>query len=308
MKFLITGATGFVGSHVARLLVKQGHEVYAIIRENANIWRISDIVDSIDIFHADLASESQKIEDYLGNVVPDICIHLAWYTEPTNYLNAKENIYSLQASINLLLQLSKIGCRRFIGVGTFFEYDFNLGYLSESSTIKPLSLYATTKVAFSNVLQGFGSVHAMEIVWARLFCQYGPMEDERRLVAGTIVSLMRDQLMKTTKGEQVRDFLHIEDTASALCCLACSNFTGEINIGSGYPITVKEILSQISSLMGKYNLIDMGALPYRTSETMFICSNNYLLKEQVNWQQKFNLTNGLEDTIRWYAENSDYGK
>ena len=302
MKILITGATGFVGSHVTKLIVNQGHEVHAIIREKANTWRIDDIISSIHIFHADLSNEFGKVEEYLNHLKPEICIHLAWYTEPQNYLNAKENLYSLQASINLLMHLAKIECRRFIGVGSFFEYDFTLGYYPESSRLKAESLYAATKIAFSTILSQFSTTSNMEIVWARLFCQYGPMEDERRLVAGTIVSLLKNELMKTTKGEQIRDFLHVEDTASALWSVACSSLTGEVNIGSGYPITIKEILNQISDLMEKYNLIDMGALPYRVTESMFICSDNRLLKEQTNWQQKYTLRTGLEHTINWYTK------
>lgn len=303
MKILITGATGFIGSHLARLLVTQGLEVHIIIREKSNTWRIEDILPSLHIMYGDLELESEKIEDYLQDIKPELCIHLAWYAEPGKYLNAQENLNSLQASIKLLSQLAKVGCKRFIGVGTCFEYDLSLGYLSESSATKPLTLYAATKVALSTILKEFSFVSEIEIAWTRLFYQYGPMEDQRRLVAGTIASLMRDELMKTTKGEQVRDFLYIEDVASAIWSVARSNLTGIVNIGSGQPVTVKEIVIQLGHLLGKSHLINLGALPYRSNESMFICANNYLLKENTDWIQKYNLQIGLEHTVKWYKEH-----
>ncbi|MDT3674960.1 NAD-dependent epimerase/dehydratase family protein [Microcystis wesenbergii] len=307
MKVLITGASGFVGSHVARLLVAEGCEVHALVRESSNRWRIQDILPSMYLWQSDLVA-FENMNAYLQEIKPELCIHLAWYAVPGKYLNSQENLDSIQASINLLSQLAELGCKRFVGIGTCFEYDLSLGYLSESSLTKPITLYAATKVALSTILQQFAQITEMEIAWIRLFYQYGPMEDERRLIPGIISSLLRDEVVKTTKGEQIRDFLHIEDVASAIWAVAKSNVSGVVNVGSGQPVTVGQIALELGNLLGKPDLIHLGALPYRPNDPMFICANNELLRKKTDWTQKYNLTTGLKNTIKWYKDHLNINK
>ena len=307
MKVLITGASGFVGSHVARLLVAEGCEVYALVRESSNRWRIRDILPSMYLRQSDLVA-FENVNTYLQEIKPELCIHLAWYAVPGKYLNSQENLDSIQASINLLSQLAELGCKRFVGIGTCFEYDLSLGYLSESSLTKPITLYAATKVALSTILQQFAQITEMEVAWIRLFYQYGPMEDERRLIPGIISSLLRDEVVKTTKGEQIRDFLHIEDVASAIWAVAKSNVSGVVNVGSGQPVTVGQIALELGNLLGKPDLIHLGALPYRPNDPMFICANNELLRKQTDWMPKYNLTTGLKNTIEWYKDHLNINK
>jgi nucleoside-diphosphate-sugar epimerase len=307
MKVLITGASGFVGSHVARLLVAEGCEVYALVRESSNRWRIRDILPSMYLRQSDLVA-FENVNTYLQEIKPELCIHLAWYAVPGKYLNSQENLDSIQASLNLFSQLAELGCKRFVGIGTCFEYDLSLGYLSESSLTKPITLYAATKVALSTILQQFAQITEMEVAWIRLFYQYGPMEDERRLIPGIISSLLRDEVVKTTKGEQIRDFLHIEDVASAIWAVAKSNVSGVVNVGSGQPVTVGQIALELGNLLGKTDLIHLGALPYRPNDPMFICANNELLRRKTDWTQKYNLTTGLKNTIEWYKDHLNINK
>lgn len=307
MKVLITGASGFVGSHVARLLVAEGCEVHVLVRESSNRWRIQDILPSMYLWQSDLVA-FENVNTYLQEIKPELCIHLAWYAVPGKYLNSQENLDSIQASINLLSQLAELGCKRFVGIGTCFEYDLSLGYLSESSLTKPITLYAATKVALSTILQQFAQITEMEVAWIRLFYQYGPMEDERRLIPGIISSLLRDEVVKTTKGEQIRDFLHIEDVASAIWAVAKSNVSGVVNVGSGQPVTVGQIALELGNLLGKPDLIHLGALPYRPNDPMFICANNELLRKKTDWTQKYNLTTGLKNTSKWYKDHLNINK
>ncbi|MCU7242405.1 MAG: NAD(P)-dependent oxidoreductase [Microcystis aeruginosa WS75] len=269
--------------------------------------RIRDILPSMYLRQSDLVA-FENVNTYLQEIKPELCIHLAWYAVPGKYLNSQENLDSIQASLNLFSQLAELGCKRFVGIGTCFEYDLSLGYLSESSLTKPITLYAATKVALSTILQQFAQITEMEVAWIRLFYQYGPMEDERRLIPGIISSLLRDEVVKTTKGEQIRDFLHIEDVASAIWAVAKSNVSGVVNVGSGQPVTVGQIALELGNLLGKTDLIHLGALPYRPNDPMFICANNELLRRKTDWTQKYNLTTGLKNTIEWYKDHLDINK
>ncbi len=299
MRVFLTGATGFIGSHVARLLVSEGYQVHALVRESSDLCRIEDIVPLVHLERGDLLSFGE-LNAHLEQIRPDLCIHLAWYAVPGKYLTARENLSLLSASLHLASRLADLGCKRFVGIGTCFEYDTTFGYLSESSPTRPRSLYAASKLALQIVLEQFANVTGMDVAWVRLFYQYGPFEAERRLVPSVICSLWRNQVARTTKGEQIRDFLHVEDVAAAIWAVARSDLSGPVNIGSGQPVAVRDIVTKIGNILNRPELIALGALPYSASDPMFICANNRRLTENTTWVPQYDLEQGLRHTIAWW--------
>jgi len=177
MKVLITGATGFIGSHLVRYLVERGCEVYIIHRQESNLWRIADLVSQIELISYDLLNLAD--ENNLPLVDFDVCIHSAWYAVPGRYLTAPENMSFLNATLALAMRLQARGCNHFIGIGSCFEYDTSLGYLSEISPTKPQHLYSASKLATQLVLEQWAKVYGVKFSWTRLFYQYGAFEDQR---------------------------------------------------------------------------------------------------------------------------------
>lgn len=305
MKIFVTGATGFIGSHLIRLLLREGREVHALVREKSDFWRIKDIVPFLNLVKCDLQA-FQEVDGYLEKHRPDMCIHLAWYVEPGKYLTSYENIGMLEASQRLASRLASLGCKRFVGIGTCFEYDTSLGYLSEESPTNPCNLYAASKLALKNSLEQLNRMAGMEVAWIRLFYQYGPFEDGRRLIPSVICSLLRNEEVKITKGEQVRDFLHVEDVASAIWAVAESNLLGPINIGSAESVTVRDVVTRIGRMVERPELIMLGALPYGSFDPMFICANNQRLCQNTKWQPHFDLESGLRQSISWWRERMEF--
>ena len=299
MKILLTGAAGFIGSHVARKLVAEGCDVYALIRPGSNTWRISDIVRSLSIVPCDLLS-TQQLDQCLERIRPDLCIHLAWYVEHGRYQSSLENIRFLSASLELATRLTSFGCSRFVGAGTCFEYDTDLGYLSESSPTVPRTLYAASKLGLYLALDQLGKETGLDVVWLRLFYVYGPREDERRLVPSVICSLLRNREAKVTKGHQMLDFLHVEDVAAGIWAVARSNLSGPVNIGSGRPVAVRDIITKIGVILDRLELIALGALPDGDSGPVFVCANNRRLAENTAWTPHYDLEKGLRQTIKWW--------
>jgi len=242
MKILITGAGGFIGSHVTRLLVRQGHEVHATILGEHDTVRIRDLLPRLRVIPCNLENAAER-DACLDAVRPELCIHLAWYAVPGKYLNALENFGSLDATLSLARTLAALGCRRFVGIGTCFEYEHAGKILSETSPAKPRSLYAACKLAAALVLEQFARLTPMQIAWVRLFYQYGPDEAPQRLMPYAITTLLKGQTLKLTPGEQVRDFLHIEDVASGIVAAAQSALTGVVNVASGQPVRRPALLA-----------------------------------------------------------------
>jgi nucleoside-diphosphate-sugar epimerase len=140
----------------------------------------------------------------------------------------------------------------------------------------------------------------MQFAWARLFYLYGPHEDKRRLVASLITSLMRNEDINVTRGLQVRDFLHVEDAASAVVEVALSDIIGPVNIGSGVPVTIRKIVLFIAESLGRSELVHFGVRPDNPTDPPFICANNRKLVEGTHWSPKYMLEEGLKHTIKWW--------
>ncbi len=301
MKILLTGITGFIGSHLARQLKETDGEIYALVRAHSNHWRIEDFQSSLKLVQGDL-SDAAALEELITAIKPEVCLHLAWFAEPGLYVNSMQNLDMLTASLRLASLAARSGCQYFMGVGTCFEYDLSYGYLSESTPVKPDSLYAASKLAFKLMLEQIAHKTGLKTAWVRLFYQYGAYEDKRRVIPAVITSLLNNQKQKLTLGEQIRDYLQVEDVASALAALFRQRVTGEVNIGSGNPITIRDLTMKIGTLLGRTDLLEYGAIPYKPDEPMFVCANNRRLVETTGWKPRFDLEEGLLKAIHWWQQ------
>jgi UDP-glucuronate decarboxylase len=292
MKILVTGATGFIGSHVARQLAQEGHDVHAIVRPQTDLWRIADIEPSLHVIHGDLVNPSFTVHSPSF----DLCIHLAWYVEPGKYLHSPLNKDWVEASLRLARRLHDAGCGRFIAAGTCFEYATSDPPQRESTPTAPTTLYAQSKLELLHALPSIG----FDFAWVRFFYQYGPQEDPRRLMPIVINSLRRGQQAKLVPGDRIRDYLHVEDVASAVCAVARSKLLGAVNVGSGAPVTVRDIALKIGQLLDRADLIKVGALPYGPTEPMHLLADNTKLRDGTGWKPRFGLEDGLRQTIDWW--------
>jgi nucleoside-diphosphate-sugar epimerase len=281
MRVLLTGATGFIGSHVARELLRQGHEVHCSLRPGSDRRRIDDLAARL-CFHEG-GIDSLPIE-------PDLAVHMAWYAVPGKYLSAPENRACLEESRRLLARLR---CR-VVFAGTCFEFDTRLGALREDSPVRPTSLYAECKDALRRDVEA-----RPDSAWVRFFYQYGPWEDERRLVPAVIRGLLKGEPVKLSPGEQKRDFLHVEDVAAAVVAVAGSRLRGCVNIGSGAAPSVREIASTLGGFAGRPELLQWGAVPYYEGEPMLIVADNAKLRS-TGWVPRYELAAGLRQTYDWW--------
>jgi nucleoside-diphosphate-sugar epimerase len=301
LRVLITGATGFIGSHVARLAVEQGAEVCLVIRPESNTWRIRDLLSNVRTWPGDL-TDSDAIHHCVSQIRPNLCIHLAWFAEPITYWHSVENLASLAGSLSLVRELIAAGCQRLVAIGTCAEYDWSGDRLAEDSPVIPHTLYAATKASLASILEQFNVSGGLQSAWLRLFWQHGPYEDARRLVPYLIQSLLRREAATLQDASRIVDFLHVSDVAAAIWAVAISSVTGSVNVGSANPVSVGDVATTIADLIGARDLL-RAASASAGSPAIAVYADNRRLLESTSWQPHYGLQAGLAQTISWWQEN-----
>lgn len=292
---LITGATGFIGRHCLPLLISSGFEVHA-----ADIRGPEEQSSDVHWHQVNLL-DSMQVMELIASVQPSHFLHFAWYAVPGKYWSALENIDWVEASLRLLKAFHIHGGRRIVIAGTCAEYDWKFGFCSEHNTpILPSTLYGTCKSALKLLMQAFSRETALSSAWGRIFFLYGPHEHPSRLVPSVIRNLLQNQPAPCSHGNQIRDFLHVEDVAGAFVALLESGVTGPVNIGSGLPVTLKEVIYKIADKLGRGGLLQFGAIPASTDEAPVLFADTRRLSQEVGWTPKFNLDTGIEQTIGWW--------
>lgn len=299
MRILVTGAAGFVGSHVVRRALEEGHDITALVRPGADRRRLQGLEDDLRIVACELGDPAD-VERAVGSARPELCLHLAWRGSAGDGPEAGANVGSLIASLELVRALGRASCQRYVATGTCFEYaDADIAH-AEDEAASPRDLYALCKSASFQLTRELCRLDGISMAWPRIFYVYGPHEDRRRLVSSVIVALLEGRPIPTTPGAQVRDYLDVEDVADAIWSVARSRASGPVNVASGTPVTVRQIVEEIGRIVGRPDLPRIGELAYRPGEPMVIKADARLLSETVGWRPRHSLEDGLRRTVEWW--------
>ena len=256
---LLTGATGFVGRQVLRVLAERGIRVRLVVREGAALPASPAAIESV-VETRDLFAETDGWWAAVCQGV-DTVIHVAWYAEAGQYLQSPKNLDCLMGTLQLAKGAAQSQVRRFIGIGTCFEYDLTGGMLSVETPLRPLTPYAGAKAAAYLALLQWLPLQGVEFAWCRLFYLYGEGEDARRLVPYLRNKLAAREPAELTSGNQIRDFLDVGEAARQIVAAALSDRQGPVNICSGVPITVRQLAEQLADETGRRDLLKFGARP-----------------------------------------------
>jgi dTDP-6-deoxy-L-talose 4-dehydrogenase (NAD+) len=257
---LLTGSTGFVGRQILKVLQEKGHQVRLIIRDDsqlriANMKGIEHIVHTPNIF----TESSSWWEGVCAGV--DIVIHCAWYAEPGQYLQSDKNLECLVGTLSLAKAAANVEVKRFVGIGTCFEYEMSNKPLSVYSPLSPLSPYAAAKAATYLMLSQYFFQKSLSFVWCRLFYLFGEGEDPRRFIPYLHKKLSSGEVAELTSGNQIRDFINVSVAAEKIVETAFSDIVGPTNICSGEAISIRQLAEKIAGIYNACALLNFGARP-----------------------------------------------
>jgi nucleoside-diphosphate-sugar epimerase len=231
---------------------------------------------------------------------------VAWQVEPGKFWSSPTNLEWLAASERLVEAFARYGGRRFVGVGSSAEYAEDAPMpLAEGAPIRPTSLYGTAKARLHEAVERMAGRSAFTMAWARVFLLIGEAEPAGRLAPYVVTQLLRGEPALCSHGNQIRDFMDVRDVGHAIAALALSEVAGPVNIGTGNPVTVSEILSQIGDLTGRRDLLRLGALPPRDHDPPVLLADVARLREEVGFRPAFTLPETLSHVVAWWRANME---
>jgi nucleoside-diphosphate-sugar epimerase len=296
-RVLVTGAAGFVGRHALPILLANGFEVHA-----ADLVAPDGPPDGLHWHQVDLL-EAAQTDSLLAAIQPSHLLHFAWYSKPGEYWNSLKNIHWVEGSLHLLRTFHGMGGKRVVMAGTCAEYEWGPGDYSEQTTpLIPASLYGVCKNGLQHLLKDVSRVTGLSSAWGRIFFLYGPGEHPKRLVSSVILNLLRNKMAPCSHGLQIRDFLYVEDVASAFVSLLMSPVQGPVNVASGRPVTLREMVLAAADCLDGRERVQFGALPAAVNDPPRVVGSHGRLTDEVGWRPRYDLAAGMVQTVHYWRK------
>ncbi|MGN1172384.1 MAG: NAD-dependent 4,6-dehydratase LegB [Muribaculaceae bacterium] len=315
-KILITGADGFIGSHLTDLLLSEGYHVRALSQYNSfNNWgwlegnthKNLEVVSG-DVRDAAFCRHIAKDCDTIFHLAALIAIPYS-YVAPESYVDT-----NIKGTLNMCQAAMDCGARRIIVTSTSEVYG-TAQYvpIDERHPRQPQSPYSATKIGADAIALSFFNAFSLPVVIARPFNTYGPRQSARAIIP-TIISQIAAGKRQIMVGDltPTRDFNFVKDTCRGFLALATADgIEGrDINIATGTEVSMKQTLETIAQLMNvevEY-VTDPARIRPSASEVRRLCGDNTLITSLTEWRPKFSLEQGLKETIDWFTDPANLAK
>ncbi|MFZ7936455.1 NAD-dependent epimerase/dehydratase family protein [Bacillus thuringiensis] len=307
-KILITGAHGFIGSHLVKRLLKEGAHVFILAREHANLWRLKKVLKDIQVRNGNIIN-AFEVQTTVKQIQPDYIFHLAADTEHSlqddSISKIKTNIIG---TANIMEAVKLVGCRKVINLGSSSEYGATLHPIIENTPLNPQEIYGITKAAATQIAHHIAKRSNINIVTLRPFNIFGEGAPPKNLFTYIISQLIQNKEVHLTHCTQTRDYCYIENIVTGLI-LATTNTSikNEIfNIGSGETYPLKFFVEKIFQHFNSQRKPLYGYIPHSLYERPDVISDVRKIKENLNWEVTVSLEEGIKNTVDWYKNNQDW--
>jgi nucleoside-diphosphate-sugar epimerase len=297
---LVTGASGFLGSHIlARLVTREDCIVHAVNRRGDGPG--SDRVN----WHAADLRVAEAAHNLVRRIRPSHLLHNAWIAVPGRFWSDPENLDWLQAGLALMRGFGEMGGRRFVGVRTCAEYDWQqTRFVEDETPIRPATLYGKSKAAMWAGAQAFAARYGFSAAWGRIFLPYGPGDSAERLLPMLIGSLLARRPVALGDGTAERDFIHVSDVADLLLRLLSGGDEGAFNIGTGRATEIRAVAERIADRFGERSLLTFDARRLPAEPRRIVADMKKT--SEIDWPVT---RRRLEDELEWMLDSAvrDHG-
>lgn len=266
---LITGITGFIGSHIAELFVKKNIQVIGLKRQTSDTWRCKDIESKIIWVDID---EKGEFKEELAQYSFEIIVHSAWIGVDSNSRDDwKQQSKNLPFLISLLEVAKKASVKKFIFLGSQAEYGNIEGKISEKRKPNALNAYASIKLASLEIVKTYCELNSINWIWLRLFSLFGEKENQNWLIPSLVQKMHTTSHMDFTPGNQKYAYLFVNDFAEIMKkVITVPIKSGIYNISSNETRTIKSLVEDIRDYVNPEFILNFGVLKYRDNQSMHL--------------------------------------
>jgi nucleoside-diphosphate-sugar epimerase len=305
-RVLVTGAAGFIGSHLTHELVARGTHVHALVRPGSELARLAPSLEQIDVLEADLA-DAAAVTAAVRSAQPQLAVNLA--AERGHAGDASARSAQLRVSVlgtaNLIDALEDAPLRRLVHGGSALEYAPSDTALREDDPIGPTSFRGTAKAAATIICRSAAHTSGLPVVVLRIFHVYGPGEGDHRLLPTVIRAALRGEEIRLTAGDDRRDFVYVGDVVDAIIAalVTPADVDGEIvNIGSGREATNAELVDAVRSVTGNAVRVAADLFPSRPTDATHRLADIGKAHRLLGWKPAHTLDDGVRATVDWVRE------
>jgi nucleoside-diphosphate-sugar epimerase len=301
MRYLITGATGFIGSQIMRRLVDMGEEVHIITKKESNFWRIEGVIDRVTCHLSDL-SDVGELAKIMNKVNPDVIHHLATYGAYP-YQNEQDKIMytNIFGTRNLLEACADVDYKLFVNTGSSSEYGFKELPMKETDLLDPMSYYAVTKSSQTQLCSYIAQMENKPIVTLRPFSVYGLYEEPTRFIPTLMKALYFNEGMNLVFPKISHDYIYVEDVVDIYLMVdQLRKFVGDIfNVGTGIQSSIKDVVDTAIEVTGETTDFkwEMKCRPWDTYTWVADISK---AKRLLNWSPRVSLRKGI--SLIWKSQ------
>ncbi|MBC8088623.1 MAG: NAD(P)-dependent oxidoreductase [Phycisphaerae bacterium] len=305
MRYLVTGARGFIGSAIVRAALDAGHSVAALVRPGSTAIRLGDIARDVTFIHSDFALlSSPETREAFSAFAPDVVVHAAWEGVAGADRNAEWQVArNVPVTRELLMLAADAGATHFIGLGSQAEYGPCSGRITEDQPLSPTTLYGVAKVSACELTQEAARTRAIRHSWLRVFSTYGAGSEPGWVLPMAANTMARGTAPDLTPCEQRWEFLHVSDAARGVVAVGARRAVGVFNLGSGDARPLRDVILSLRDRVDPTLNPNFGAVAYRSDQVMYLEADVSRIKGATGWCPTTSLEAGLDEIAREALEH-----